>query len=97
MHKASVQAPTVQGREGLLWVWEDVRENCLCESCIPSKKNTSGKGKEGSQSLHSAAVSITNWDVAQLVECLPSIQKVLGLIPQYLTNEVVLCLTVFRN
>lgn len=40
-----------------------------------ARKNTSGKGKEGPQSLHSAAVSITNWDVAQLVECLPSIQK----------------------
>lgn len=52
----------------------------------PTRKTEAVKEKRAPQSLHSTAMNITHWDGALLVECLPSLQKVLGLIPQDHTN-----------
>jgi hypothetical protein len=60
----------------------------------PARKTQAVKqGKEGASIPSLCCNNITNWDGAQLVECLPSMHKALGLIPQYLTNQAVLCST----
>lgn len=68
-------------QRGLSCVCLDGLDGRKCHnSCVPNKKNPDSKGRV-SQSLHSAVTNVTDWNVAWLVECLPSIHKILGLIP----------------